>query len=194
MSSNVAKPPKWRYSDAKEILTNDIRANRCKGKTPAQVYEMHPDEYKQYKYENFRTNYNNLKKKIEMYQSYADADEVAVANDKRNHPTKATTPYGYPRWRHSEAEKQLKEDVDKGDHKKMKPENYRLSNDEFKKFPLKTFRDHIYQEERDRRSKTYWVPVMKNRQKKVKKDPEETARNISLLNKYIRLQQRPQQG
>lgn len=166
--SSPPKPPKWRYSDAKDTLRKDIIEGKCTGKTAAQVYAMHPEEYGPYKFDNFSTNFYNLRAHIQQYQGYAEEDAKLFEVDKKHHVRPPITARGYPQWDESEAEAQLKRDIDAGEHKKQKPQQLRLTNEEYKKYPKKVFRDHIYQEVRNRTAKTYWKPVMEAKAKKKK--------------------------
>ena len=53
--------PCWKTSEAKEILIQDILNGKTAGKTPKQVFEMHPELYQPYGLTRFRSNYNSLK-------------------------------------------------------------------------------------------------------------------------------------
>ena len=121
----------------------------------------------QYDYVNFRTNLYNLKKSIEKNQKFADEDAAAYAHDKQVRPPKSISARGYPRYHNSEAERLLKIDIDNKVHEQdgFKPAALRETNDHYKAFPKKVFRDHLYQEQRDRTSKEYWIPVMKAKAK-----------------------------
>lgn len=52
----------WITSKAKEILKEDIISGQINGWTPKEVYHdpSRYSHYRHYKYENFRTNLNNL--------------------------------------------------------------------------------------------------------------------------------------
>jgi hypothetical protein len=80
-------------------------------------------------------------------------------------PLPARTSKGYPRWDGSDAERLLKEDADEGLTNSIKPSDLHETRPEYQAFPLKTFRDHIHQENRSRTGKAYWM----NRQQKAKK-------------------------
>lgn len=56
----------WGTSEAKEILQEDIISQRINGMGPNVVYNdpQRHEYYKHYKYENFCTNLNNLRKKV----------------------------------------------------------------------------------------------------------------------------------
>ena len=64
---------------------------------------------------------------------------------------------GYPFWDSHPANLLLKEDVEIGLVSRVKPAELRALRKEYKEFPLKVFRSHIYQEQRERREKDYWV-------------------------------------
>ena len=166
MSSPTKPPPKWRNSKAKEILLADIIANRCDGKDPAEVYDMHKEEYHLYSFERFKANLKNLQDSVAKHQAAADRDEANLAFDRAIRPRPTVTPFGYPIWHGSEAEKQLKADIDNNKHKQATPMAMRAENDEYKKFPNEVFRDHIHQESRDRLSREYWGPIQKQKGKK----------------------------
>ena len=59
------KVPKWGKSEAKELLKFDLVSRVLTEKMkPKEVYTMRP-QYQLYKYVNFRTNLNNLRKSVE---------------------------------------------------------------------------------------------------------------------------------
>ena len=68
---------------------------------------------------------------------------------------------GYPRWDGSTAQKLLKE----GQHKLQKPLELRKTQQLYKQFPPKVFRDHIYQEERSLKMAAYWADQKANAKK-----------------------------
>jgi hypothetical protein len=64
----------------------------------------------------------------------------------------------------SDAQRLLKEDVESGLTMHLDPSFLRETRLEYKVFPLKVFRDHIYQEVRLKTGSSYWM----NRSKKGK--------------------------
>jgi hypothetical protein len=54
----------WKSSKAKQMLQYDILDGKTKGKSAAEVYEMHV-EFKTIPYKNFKTNFKRLQDKIE---------------------------------------------------------------------------------------------------------------------------------
>ncbi len=77
-----------------------------------------------------------------------DKDFVAFQRAKQNHPTPALNSRGEPQWNGSEAQRLLKELVASGGHEGIAPKELWQSSDEYQKYTLQSFRDHIYQEER----------------------------------------------
>ena len=132
---------------------------RWRGIRPKKVYEMHV-EYKQYKYDRFRSNLNNLRASVKKHQARADSDSADLEHDMRLHPPVTVNPRGCQRWEGSDAERLLKEDrvkVRAGLVEARKPRELHQSRPEFQAFPLTVFRDHIYQEDRDVRARSYWL-------------------------------------
>ena len=112
---------KWQNSEAKKLLTRDIVQEKVTDRMgPADVYAMH-EEYKQYNYENFRTNPRNLRQSLHRLQGHADADSAALAHNLQVRPLAANNPRGYPRWDGSEAERLLKIDINGCMRSNMKP-------------------------------------------------------------------------
>jgi hypothetical protein len=79
--------------------------------------------------------------------SRAKFDALSVAHDLALHPPSQNHPRGYSIWEGSESQKQLKKDVDEQKHLVYKPKVLRKTFNEYKKFPLDVFHNHIYQEE-----------------------------------------------
>ena len=105
------KPPPWRTSLAKKLLTQDIidhKAPACMA--PYDVYLMRAN-YWLWKYENFRSNLNNLRKAIAKDQQRAADDAAFLGKDLEVNPLPEDIPQGYSRWNGSEAERLLKLDV-----------------------------------------------------------------------------------
>jgi len=80
-ATKEAKPTPWRYSKAKELLTQDIVDGTVEDwRPPSDVLLMRP-EYAPYEYENFVTNLRTLRKGLIKQQELADADAAALAHD-----------------------------------------------------------------------------------------------------------------
>jgi hypothetical protein len=83
-------------------------------------------------------------KKEERCQGDLQAYTIA----KLNHPTPELNARGEPQWNGSEAQKKLKELVANDQHAGKKPKELWDANNDFQRYSLRSFRDHIYQEQR----------------------------------------------
>ena len=63
----------------------------------------------------------------------------------------------YPRWGGSIAECLLKVDIDAGKHEIMKPHHLQATRTEYSFYPPKVFHDHVQQEIRGHRERSYWL-------------------------------------
>lgn len=150
----------WRGSQAKENLLDDIITGKVwVGMDPKAIYEMR-EEYKDYKYENFRNNVKNLFLVVD--KMYTDADialegyENFLEDLNDNPPPPLPPSRNYPKWGYSEAERLLKIDMDRGLFELFEPEMMWNARDEYLVYPLEVFRNHIYQEQRNRMERPYW--------------------------------------
>ncbi len=88
---------------------------------------------------------------ITKKKALAASESIALANDRRIHPMKASNHRGEPRWDVSEAYVLLQLDMDAGTHLTMKPrELYKTRKEYYENYPLNVFRGHIEQEHRGR--------------------------------------------
>jgi hypothetical protein len=153
----------WRWSEAKKLLRDDIRHGLCAGKTAREVYAMRT-EYQCYERQKFETNYRNLKKAIAEEATRAASDASAFAHDKALFPALKAGSKPYPIWQGSDAEALLEKHVAEGRHKVMTPMDMWSTFPAYQRFPLKTFRGHIYnQVVRKGKARSYWL----NRKKKM---------------------------
>lgn len=119
--------------------------------------------FRQYKWENFKTNTCNLRKAIDRDIERANRDDADFETDNQHHavafaPAAGNTEEHLPIWAGSDAAKKLKEDVDAGLHITMKsPKDLHQLRPEYQAWPLKVFRDHIEQEVRSRLTQSYWL-------------------------------------
>lgn len=160
-----AKEEKWKDSEAKHLLREDIISGVVSGSMAAKdVYDMRP-EYKKWAFKNFQTNLRNLRKNISNNYARMLADREAYEHDRALlRVLRASNPPDVP-WHKSEAKKILKQDIDDGKHKQMKPEELHGMREEYQAFPLKKFRNHIYQEidSRAKRAQGHRVAKKKKR-------------------------------
>jgi hypothetical protein len=113
--------------------------------------------FKQFKYANFRTNLNNLRKDFIDRRKRSAFDEAALKNDRQLVQRGTQTHRGYPFWPETEASKLLEIDLKEGKHRQMKPAALYTTRPEYQVFPLDVFRDHVHQELRSQRERPYWL-------------------------------------
>lgn len=159
--------PEWRDSRAKELLVTGLEAGTIpwtrQEMPPRDVYNLHV-EFQDYKYENFRTNLNNLRKAVRSRKKISLFEEDALLKDREKAQVGGQTMRGYPFWPTSDANQLLKQDIKEGRHLHMKPKILYIYRPEYQVFPLSVFRDHVHQELRSQRERPYWMH--KKQQKK----------------------------
>jgi hypothetical protein len=131
----------WKDSEAKRLLREDIISGVVQASMAAKdVYDMWP-EYKKWAFKNFQTNLKNLCKAIANSYTPMLADCKAYGHDQTLLMTLRAdeNTQDIPWHKKSEAKKLLKQDIDDGKHKQMKPEVLHGTRDEYQAFPLKTF-------------------------------------------------------
>ena len=148
------KTIEWGKSAAKQMLKrifregkidpNNISADRvwdshCKGQ-PAFARMKCDDTFAR----RLKTVRDDYMKKVDR----RDKDLLAFQRAKQNHPTPALNSRGEPQWNGSEAQRLLKALVATGGHEGIAPKQLWQSSEEYQKYSLTSFRDHIYQEER----------------------------------------------
>lgn len=153
-ASKIFREPaiKWQNSNAKDLLYADIR----KGKVALtgnvtkefvkQVYEMR-DEYKEYDITKMAGRIKSLRNSFAENESRAKMDLEAFKNfTARNEPSEFSR-HGYIQWQGSAAQRLLQQDLEDGQHNKMSKMDLWSSRVEYyRDFPLKVFRDKVYQE------------------------------------------------
>ena len=151
------EPSPWKDSQAKMLLQQDILNGKVtSAMKPMEVYMMRP-EYKAYDKINFGNNLRCLRNSLEQNQAKADSDSAALMHDHHIHPKAANMPKGYPWWDGLAARQLLKQDIDAGLMKKLKPSKLHGTQPEYQAFPLKVFHDHIHQEVQSHLRKGYWM-------------------------------------
>lgn len=153
------------WDAAKPILLQAyVTGKITDNQSPMEVYNM-PEhiEFRDVVYERFRTNFNNLKKRVRRFKDSADEHEVMLLHDLRLYDLAEDTEGC---WDGSDAQKLLEKDIIKKRHLKYKPEILWLRRDAYQKFTLKVFRGHIHQILRRDLETPYWTY---KKAKKVKK-------------------------
>jgi hypothetical protein len=176
-NNNGKDPPKWRYSEAKKVLTVLLESD-------SQIYQMEPEQvhklstlFEQYEIARFTTYLKNLKASLEKNKDLVRGDEQALVHDKRILPTKILNNRGKVRWETSDAKKLMREDVKNKVHKIAKPKEFQKTRPEYNVFDLEEFRKHIYQEEYAQSARSYWLHK-KETKKQYKQDVNKAAKEI----------------
>lgn len=147
---------KWKKSQAKSLLYNLIMegvvpdtATDENGKStmPLQdIYLLDP-EFAKYDYTKFSSRLGAIRKKIKELNDRSIDDLAAFELYKQHHKPSLFSHKGYIQWQGSTAQEFLWEDMEKGLHKTMKPQELWNTRDEYKdEFPLHAFRSKLEQE------------------------------------------------
>ena len=160
----------WKNCEAKKVLKSLIESDEVYMNMPEEeLYELSPKLFHPYEKTRFISNVKNLKKVIKEEKRIVAFQEDALSKDRQSFPVRETTSWGYRPWHTSEAKELLRQDVQQKTHSSsMKPSELHQSRDEYKAFPLKVFRKHIYQEEYAQLGRSYWMNKKeeKNRHKR----------------------------
>jgi hypothetical protein len=135
-----------------DILDGKVTASM----KPKRVFEMR-DEDKPYGIKNFRSNLYSLHLLTQENQQEADSDAAALTHDHCIHPKAVDMSKGYPRWDGLDAQRLLKDDMETWLTNHFDPSILWETRPEYKAFPLKVFRDHIYQEVWSKTGSSYWM-------------------------------------
>ena len=164
---------KWRESRAKSLLVEGLTVGTIpltsKEMMPKVVYTMH-EEFKSFKYTNFRTNLNNLRKDFIERKQRSVFDENALKNDRQIVQRGTQTQRGYPFWPQADASKLLASDLKEGRRAASSIEATSLYTTwpEYQVFPIAVFRDHVHQELRSQRERPYWLHKKEQKRKQAR--------------------------
>jgi len=111
--------------------------------------------FRQYKWENFKTNLTNLRAALGRDVGRAFADAVNVFEDKQRHAEAEVAELQI--WAGSQAERWLKDDIDNDRHVGMAPSQLRETRPEYLEWTQTEFRNHVEQEKRSRKTQAYWL-------------------------------------
>ena len=145
----------WAESKARELLRQDIidevvPREPCASMPSNVIFTSRP-EYAEYGYADFCNRLSRLRAQVKRDIKRTDEDLAAFLNFKANNPIHKITAHGYPEWDGSYAQKCLKKDIGDGLHEMLEPQELWLYREEYDDFPLKVFKDHIYQEVKTRK-------------------------------------------
>jgi hypothetical protein len=148
MAEDEGETVAWKKSIAKKLLAIDI----ISGAIPddmhwTDVYWQRP-EFVVTKRRLFCSRLTTLRKSILHDKTTATIEEIALAHDRALFPAPTHNYRNEPRWEGSEAQRLLKEDVSANRHAATPPKQLYNSRPEYQDYPLKVFREHIYQEVR----------------------------------------------
>jgi hypothetical protein len=150
-------PSPWEHSKAKKLLYKDLVDGIVTADMkPKQVYDMRR-EFQQYQLKNFRNNLKTLREDLTRKIESAAFDSQALAKDREIFPRSEFAAGGYPRWDGSEAQQLFLHDFEHGKHTEMKPAELHQTRQAYLLFPLDVFRNHIYQEKREKLESPYWL-------------------------------------
>ena len=138
-------------------------------KTIDRIHASH-ELFRQYKKENFRSNFRSLKKTMDKNAAAVAFDQNAFEKEASKYPSEPMLKAGYPRWNYSQnnAKKLLENDMKPGGvySNNMKPLTLRAFRPEYQAFPKKVFGDRLYREHRRKTETSFWVH---KRNKKMRK-------------------------
>lgn len=93
----------------------------------------------------FKRRLNGVRDQVKVGKSRAAEDLEAFCIFRKNNAISEMTAHGYPQWDGSDAQKALEKDMLAFKHLEMEPSDLQDSNPVYDLFPLKVFREHIYQ-------------------------------------------------
>jgi hypothetical protein len=126
-TGGVNAAPKWIDSRGKQLLLQDLLSGRISLISPREWTAKRDcnladrPQFRLYPYNNFVTNFRNLRKKILQETVSSATDSHALAHDRSIHPVAPFNQLGEPRWEGSLAQKLLSADIDDAKHTRMKP-------------------------------------------------------------------------
>ena len=150
----------WQYSNAKAalkaaIMENDVPLCPSPDEDEEDLenyFSCRPEIQNYGDFRLFKGRLNALRDQIRNDMTRAEEDEEAFSIFVKNHPKSTIAAKGnYPEWDGHEAQRLLQKDMDAGYHMTMTPSELWLSEEEYVLFPLKVFREHIYQEARTKK-------------------------------------------
>lgn len=158
MPENAEKEVKWLDSSARKILLDALKdgsvpLESTKDSKPRHVLELFKDkpefqvpgtDYADKKL--FGSRLRSLRRIVMEQRKRVKEDASVFANTRKKHPKATLDVRGKPQWKGSAMEAHLKEDIDEGKHKEMKPKELHESKAEYKVYDLEVFRKRIHQE------------------------------------------------
>jgi hypothetical protein len=158
LGKDGGKAKEWKKSLAKSLLSSLINNKKSKihHMTAEEIWDSDPI-FQQYPFDKFEEYLTTLQK------AAANEEEIALINDEEfwkemiAYPRDVVTDRGIPYWDSHPASSLLAEDVRDGTADMIKPKELHKMRTQYLEFPLKVFRQHIYQERRRLREEPGWV-------------------------------------
>lgn len=154
----------WQYSEAKAALKAAILEGDVPLRPPPDededdlivYFNCRPEVQNFGGFDLFKGRLNDLRDQIRNNLTRAEEDEEAFMVFVKNHPKATVAAKGnYPEWEGHEAQRLLRLDMAAGYHETMEPKELWETEAEYTLFPLKVFREHIYQETRTQKYLNY---------------------------------------
>lgn len=162
------KPKPWDI--AKPILRKFyINGIITKDMKPSEVVTIR-DEFKAVPYKSFVTNFRTLKISVNLDKERSERDLALLTSALWTQTLAKNTPGC---WDGSEAQEELKKDMEAGLHLTMKPAELRMTKEVYQRFEPKEFKDHIHQAKRAGLASNYWLYKKAKWKKNTDEDDEE---------------------
>lgn len=158
-------PPAWKSSTAKDKLQRLLQDETSyvhSGTSTIEAIHGGDPMFAVYPLKNFKTNFRNLKNTIQSTKSAVRFDQLSLEKEKEMFPRNALTARGYPFWDTHPCRTLLETDLKQGRIDNMTPFQVWNSNDQYKAFPLKVFRNNLNRMKRSEKEAVYWQ-VKRNR-------------------------------
>ena len=168
-AKNVSKA----YSMLFALYMDPKDSRKVRGMSAEQIWRSHP-QFQLYDLEKFKTHNKDMKALTDKRKALISDEEACYRRDMLKLPRSDKSSRGIPFWHTHAASELLREHVSlemDGTIKKIKPQQLWKSREEYKEFPLKIFRKHVYQERTKQLAAPYW---QHKRNKSARKKYEET--------------------
>jgi hypothetical protein len=144
----MAEDECWKKSKTKALLVEDILSGAIPNTMHWKDVLVLRPEYDASLRRLFASRLKTLRDQINRSKMSADVEEAALAHDRALFPAPTHNYRGEPRWDESQTQFLLKQDVANLVHATLSPKDFRMTRPEYQLYPLKVFREHIYQEVR----------------------------------------------
>jgi hypothetical protein len=136
-------------------LVKDLRSGfislDAKAMKSKDAYNLRPIFSQYGGYKNFPSRLRSAQNQDIAKNNRNASDEEAFVHDRNLFPIMTRNGQGLLRWGGSNSEKLLRQDINDGRNRTMTPKQLHNSREEYQKFALDRFREHIHQEVRRRK-------------------------------------------